>query len=72
MFKTVLRTNVCPLITPVAQMIGEVEAQPQVALNIAFSQTGLNRLGVTDNLQDTFFSNSQFADAEALGGKSGS
>jgi len=68
-FKTVLRTDVYPLITSVAKMI-DVPQQPQVALNIAFSQTGLHRLGVTDDLQDAFFSKSQFADAHNLGGKS--
>ncbi|KAG8793135.1 hypothetical protein FRC12_003771 [Ceratobasidium sp. 428] len=40
---------------------------PLPLLNIAFSQQGLNALGVTDDIGDAAFSKGQFADAEGLG-----
>ncbi|QRV75637.1 Dyp-type peroxidase family [Ceratobasidium sp. AG-Ba] len=36
-------------------------------LNIAFSQQGLNALGIKDNIGDTAFTHGQLADAETLG-----
>ena len=38
-----------------------------MALNLAFSQSGLTKLGVTDDLGDKAFKNGQFVDADNLG-----
>jgi len=67
-FKSVLHNAVVPLITPVGPMLN-TSTQPQVAVNIAFTQTGLTRLNITDNLNDTPFSKSQYPDAKLLGGE---
>ncbi|KAG8683211.1 hypothetical protein FRC08_014464, partial [Ceratobasidium sp. 394] len=40
---------------------------PLPLLNIAFSQKGLNALGIKDDIGDPAFSKGQFADAETLG-----
>lgn len=45
----------------------QVSTQPIAALNVAFSQAGLNVLGVTDNLNDTKFSSGQQADIPNIG-----
>nr|WAW38282.1 DyP-type peroxidase [Auricularia mesenterica] len=50
-----------------AQQLLSTSTQPLVALNIAFSQTGLQTLNITANLADTPFSRGQFADAAFLG-----
>nr|WAW38291.1 DyP-type peroxidase [Chondrostereum purpureum] len=65
-FKARLRSDIHPLITTTNQLLS-VSTQPITALNIAFSFTGLNALGVTDSLLDTPFENGQFSDAGALG-----
>lgn len=44
-----------------------VSTQPIVALNIAFSQTGLQTLNINDDLADPPFSAGQFVDAANLG-----
>ncbi|KAH7096160.1 DyP-type peroxidase [Auriculariales sp. MPI-PUGE-AT-0066] len=54
------------LITPVSVML-DPGTQPQVAVNIAFSQAGLQALGITGDLQDEPFANGQMQDASNLG-----
>ncbi|KAJ6563614.1 fungal peroxidase [Mycena vulgaris] len=53
-FKSKLASDILPLITTTTQLL-DVSTQPVTALNIAFSQTGLTALGVTDSLGDTVF-----------------
>ncbi|KAJ6554408.1 fungal peroxidase [Mycena capillaripes] len=66
-FKPLLADDILPLITTTTQLLS-VSTQPITAVNIAFSQTGLNALNVTDALStDTVFSNGQFADLANLG-----
>ncbi|KAH7103750.1 DyP-type peroxidase [Auriculariales sp. MPI-PUGE-AT-0066] len=66
LFKTVLHTTIISWITPTSAMLS-TSTQPQVAINIAFSQTGLSTLGITDNLGDTPFTKAQVTDAKFLG-----
>nr|WAW38285.1 DyP-type peroxidase [Auricularia mesenterica] len=65
-FKVKLHNTVVPQITSTFQMLA-VATQPIVAVNLAFSQTGLSKLGITDNLNDPTFSAGQFVDANNLG-----
>ncbi|KAF8144414.1 fungal peroxidase [Mycena galopus ATCC 62051] len=65
-FKAKLAADILPLITTTNQLLS-VSTQPITALNIAFSQTGLTALNVTDSLGDSFFSKGQLADAKNLG-----
>ncbi|KIJ24614.1 hypothetical protein M422DRAFT_194503, partial [Sphaerobolus stellatus SS14] len=54
------------LITTTTQLL-DVNKQPNALVNVAFSQTGLTALNVTDNLGDPIFSAGQFANAANLG-----
>ncbi|KAF5353669.1 hypothetical protein D9758_008649 [Tetrapyrgos nigripes] len=65
-FKSKLSSDIKSLITNTNQVLS-VSTQPITAVNIAFSQTGLNALGVTDDLGDPGFKNGQFAVAAKLG-----
>lgn len=65
-FKTKLASDIHPLITSTTDLL-DVATQPITAVNIAFSQAGLNALGVTDSLGDSAFANGQTADAAAMG-----
>ncbi|ESK92508.1 fungal peroxidase [Moniliophthora roreri MCA 2997] len=65
-FKSKLASDVHGLITSTTELL-DVALQPVTAVNIAFSQTGLTALGITDDLQDFGFSQGQFVDAGALG-----
>lgn len=65
-FKRKLHTDVVPRITSTLQLLS-VSTQPIVALNLAFSQSGLTTLGITDDLGDAPFSAGQAADADNLG-----
>jgi hypothetical protein len=65
-FKSKLHTDVVPRITNTLQLLS-VSTQPIVALNLAFSQTGLSTLGITDDLGDAPFAAGQAADADNLG-----
>ncbi|KAF8518409.1 fungal peroxidase [Hysterangium stoloniferum] len=65
-FKSILGTDIHALITTTTQLLS-VSTQPTTALNIAFSQTGLTALGITDDLGDALFSAGQEADAPLLG-----
>ncbi|THU84292.1 fungal peroxidase [Dendrothele bispora CBS 962.96] len=65
-FKSKLGSDIQPLVTNINQLLS-VDTQPVTAVNIAFSKTGLDALGITDDLGETLFNNGQFADATALG-----
>nr|WAW38280.1 DyP-type peroxidase [Auricularia auricula-judae] len=65
-FKTALKTVIGPLLTSTQRLLN-VTHQPIVALNIAFSQSGLTTLNITDDLGDAPFAAGQFADADFLG-----
>ncbi|KAJ6560973.1 dye-decolorizing peroxidase precursor [Mycena sp. CBHHK59/15] len=65
-FKSKLSSDILPLITTTTQLLS-VSTQPQTALNIAFSQSGLTALGLTDALGDSKFAAGQFAGASGLG-----
>ncbi|KAF7315332.1 Dye-decolorizing peroxidase [Mycena indigotica] len=65
-FKSKLSSDIIPLITTTTE-IQSVDTQPVTAVNLAFSQTGLHALGVTDDLGDPNFSTGQFADAVTVG-----
>jgi hypothetical protein len=65
-FKSALRSYL-PQITSTATLIAPPAQQPLTYVNLAFSQTGLNTLGIKDSLNDDQFSAGQFADAASLG-----
>ncbi|KAH7099486.1 dye-decolorizing peroxidase precursor [Auriculariales sp. MPI-PUGE-AT-0066] len=65
-FKTKLKNNVAPIVTSAQQML-TTSTQPIVAVNIAFSQTGLTALGVTDNVGSGEFNGGQFQSTFILG-----
>ncbi|KAJ7669280.1 fungal peroxidase [Mycena polygramma] len=65
-FKSKLSSDILPLITTASQLL-DVSTQPITALNVAFSQTGLKALNVTESLGDTAFAGGQFADLKNLG-----
>ncbi|KAJ7098359.1 dye-decolorizing peroxidase precursor [Mycena epipterygia] len=61
-FKAKLGSDILPLVTSTTQILGNVT----VALNIAFSHTGLLALNVSDTLGDPDFTAGQFANAANL------
>ncbi|KAJ7201686.1 fungal peroxidase [Mycena pura] len=65
-FKRKLATDILLLITTTTQLLS-VSTQPLTAHTIAFSQTGLKTLGVTDDLGDPAYAGGQFADLGNLG-----
>ncbi|KAJ7201680.1 fungal peroxidase [Mycena pura] len=65
-FKAKLRTDILPLVTSTTQLLSTA-VQPTTALNIAFSQTGLTTLGITEDLGDPLFAQGQFQNAALLG-----
>lgn len=65
-FKKDLANDIHPRLTTTTQMLN-VHQQPAVAVNIAFSQNGLDSLGITENLGDTAFTSGQASDANTLG-----
>ncbi|KAK0451293.1 fungal peroxidase [Desarmillaria tabescens] len=65
-FKNKLATDIHPLITSTTQIL-DVTTQPLTAVNLAFSQSGLSTLGITDDLGDQFYSQGQEADSAAIG-----
>ncbi|KAK0443357.1 Dyp peroxidase [Desarmillaria tabescens] len=65
-FKHKLASDIQPLITSTTQILN-VTTQPLTAVNVAFSQSGLSTLGITDNLGDQFYSMGQEADSAAIG-----
>jgi deferrochelatase/peroxidase EfeB len=64
-FKAALR-KLIPSITSTQTLLGNTPTPPDAMLNIAFSNTGLKTLNVTDNLGDSLFTAGQFADAANL------
>lgn len=64
-FKNALKTY-APHITSTATLISPPAQQPLAFVNLAFSNTGLRTLGITDNLGDQQFSSGMFADAQNL------
>ncbi|KAJ6501275.1 fungal peroxidase [Mycena vulgaris] len=65
-FKAKLKSDILPLVTSTTQLLN-VSAQPTTALNIAFSQSGLRALNISDSLGDTVFPGGQAADNGTLG-----
>lgn len=65
-FKQHLAADIHPLITTTTQMLSN-STQPNALVNIAFSQTGLTALNVTDSLGDSLFSFGQHANLTNLG-----
>lgn len=65
-FKSKLASDIHPLLTSTTQLLS-VSTQPITAVNIAFSQSGLTTLGITDDLGDSGFASGQAVDATALG-----
>ncbi|KAF8143462.1 dye-decolorizing peroxidase precursor [Mycena galopus ATCC 62051] len=59
-FKEKLASDILPLITSTTEILS-VDTQPITAVNVAFSNTGLLALGVTDDLGDPDFVAGQFA-----------
>ncbi|KAJ7590169.1 fungal peroxidase [Mycena floridula] len=65
-FRSHLSADIHPLVTDVTELLSN-DTQPATLVNIAFSQAGLNTLGVTDQLGDSLFSAGQAAGAADLG-----
>ena len=65
-FKSKLGTDIHDRITSTTKLL-DCATQPDTAVNIAFSQSGLTTLGVTDDLLDSNFSGGQLKDAGVLG-----
>ncbi|THU88565.1 fungal peroxidase, partial [Dendrothele bispora CBS 962.96] len=66
-FKSKLGSDIKPLVTNTNQLLENSTDTPVTAVNIAFSQTGLQALNITDSLQDGDFANGQFSSAGDLG-----
>lgn len=58
-------TSLIPMITSTSELL-QVSTQPDVAINLAFSFTGLTTLGINETLNDTVFTTGQFQDAPNL------
>ncbi|KZV89013.1 fungal peroxidase [Exidia glandulosa HHB12029] len=65
-FKQKLSSTIAPIITSAQQMLS-VTTQPLAAVNIAFSQSGLTALGVTDNMSSSEFASGMFSGNIVLG-----
>ncbi|ESK93085.1 fungal peroxidase [Moniliophthora roreri MCA 2997] len=65
-FKAKLASDIHGLITPTTQLL-DTALQPTTATNIAFSQTGLNALGINDPLNDDLFNAGQLDGFKNLG-----
>lgn len=65
-FRSALKTYL-PQITSTATLISPAASQPLAFVNLAFSQTGLTTLGITDDLDDAEFTSGMWADAANLG-----
>ncbi|EJD40094.1 DyP-type peroxidase [Auricularia subglabra TFB-10046 SS5] len=64
-FKSHLASNLAPVVASVTQL-SNVASQPLVAVNIAFSNSGLRALNVTEPLGDSVFPAGQAADASSF------
>ncbi|KAF7298180.1 WD-REPEATS-REGION domain-containing protein [Mycena chlorophos] len=60
-FKSKMSSDIIALITTTTEILS-VDTQPVTAVNLAFSQHGLDTLGVTDDLGDPNFTNGQLSD----------
>lgn len=56
-----------PIVTSIAQALDTSTVLPPTFANIAFSASGLKKMGVSESIGDTFFDNGQFADSADLG-----
>ena len=65
-FRRTLKAYV-PRITSAATLIPPPQFQPLTFINVAFSQTGLETLNVTDVIGDTLFQQGQASQASVLG-----
>ncbi|KAJ8093938.1 dye-decolorizing heme-containing peroxidase [Marasmius tenuissimus] len=65
-FKRKLGKDIHPRITTATQLV-DPTAQPDVAVNIAFSQKGLRTIRINDDLGDAHFRNGQANEAASLG-----
>jgi hypothetical protein len=65
-FKRKLKSHILPLVTSTTKLL-DISSQPTTALNIAFSQTGLLALNVSDPLNDAPFAGGQLNDSSNLG-----
>ncbi|KAJ6536896.1 hypothetical protein B0H19DRAFT_1182080 [Mycena capillaripes] len=65
-FKTKLKSEILPRVTSTKKLLDDDKLT--IALNIAFSQAGLNKLDISEpDLRDTEFKNGQFSDSANLG-----
>ncbi|KAJ7931189.1 dye-decolorizing peroxidase precursor [Mycena leptocephala] len=64
-FKRKLKSHILPLVTSTTKLL-DISSQPTTALNIAFSQTGLLALNVSDPLNDAPFAGGQLNDSSNL------
>lgn len=65
-FKSALKTHIIPLVTSTAAVLSPTAQQPLSLLNIAFSQAGITKLGITGSIGDAYFAGGQYADAPNL------
>ena len=65
-FKQKLATDIHSRITTTTQLL-DVSKQPSAAVNLAFSQRGLNAINVTESLGDSAFTAGQASVANTLG-----
>nr|UQK85138.1 dye decolorizing peroxidase [uncultured fungus] len=65
-FKNKLKTSLLPYITTTAQLLNPLY-NPPAMVNVAFTQSGLTKLGVQGNIGDQPFQGGQFIDLKALG-----
>lgn len=56
-----------PIVTSISQALDTSNILPPTFANIAFSASGLRKLGISESIGDPFFDNGQFADSAALG-----
>lgn len=66
-YKAALTKTIVPLVTSTSVLLGPASGQPAAMLNVAYSNTGLKALNVTDDLGDQFFSAGQFDGSQVLG-----
>ncbi|KAJ7260803.1 DyP-type peroxidase [Mycena rebaudengoi] len=69
-FKAKLKSEILPLVTSARKLLDDQihEQKLTIALNIAFSQAGLNKLNIKESdLNDTLFKKGQLEDAADLG-----
>ncbi|KIJ35913.1 hypothetical protein M422DRAFT_179975 [Sphaerobolus stellatus SS14] len=65
-FQRKLQSDIAARVTSAHQLLS-VSTQPITAVNLAFSKTGLDKLGITDDLGDILFNVGQEATAPVMG-----